>query len=337
MCMLFKYILIFYFILSLTISKVIAQDFSNSINKQDVIQRDWKYVGWANVLSLSRFCGSNHGYKMEVLAIRIKNFKLALTNQFSKTLNFGGTDKEGNKNSIDYTLPFGFYIPIYYKNIFSFGFNSDLYLFSSDSEASKLMELSFLFDLPFVSFSSGYRFKISNGSTKYLKNYNQLYHFDGFFVGATFGLMAPTNKDITSFNLNSQDIDKIKYFANNVLPVGITTEITTTNGYIIISSNLLDDFRVDKSDAYNIRLKLLELAKTRSATLIRSIITGFKLPPSRGIIVQTTYNVLNRYMVVYSVTCDMKKLNKFNLQNISNNNIMSLWQVGKNVILSISF
>ena len=151
-----------------------------------------------------------------------------------------------------------------------------------------------------------------------------------------------------------EQIRDIKEAAEKVLPPNAKVEVSTTqNNFfskpdIIISAHLLEGHSADDNNPYvkgdyGTHEKLTRLVRHRCARVIKSVLNETQTSIFNKIIIQgcngvrqynsgVQYGGTDMAMQIYVVSITISNINNVKLLNISEEDIMKMWTVEKNII-----
>ncbi len=137
----------------------------------------WVTNGRLNTISVSRFGGTNEGWRLDLFSLRIYYAGLGL---FSGWLRRWGKDTENDPpGSLRYLFPIELSFPLKAGKRHAFSVNSTSYLISYEGH-SKITELALRYEGLYHSLSAGYRFQSRESKDRY----------DGLFLEASVGFSA---------------------------------------------------------------------------------------------------------------------------------------------------
>ena len=168
----------------------------------------------------------------------------------------------------------------------------------------------------------------------------------------------PADDARKSMGILRNQIRDLEEAASIVLPLGAKVEVTSVSRFprkpeFVIAAHLLEGHSADEKSPYvmgdyGTHEKLTRLVRFRCAKILKSISEEKKLPDGSEITIRARHGVRQSYfqsgivgtdraMTIYEISIPVKTLSKRDLSSVSEEAIMNLWEVKKNIIPSLHF
>lgn len=213
----------------------------------------------------------------------------------------------------------------------------------------------FLKDYPYGKNSDKARLRLEELRFIKAKATNTIWSYEEFYKHTNNSKLAlEAFKCLNNLRSQIKDLEKA---VTKVLPEGAKVEITTVSQYprkpeFAIKAHLLEGHSADESNPYvrgdyGTHEKLTRLVRYRCAKILKSISEEMKLPDGDDITISARHGVRQSYytgvqgtdvsMTIYEISISIKTMMERELSNMSEESIMKLWEVNKNIIPSLQF
>ena len=308
------------------------------------IKRTWKSKVYMNAFGISRFTGTNSGYKIDISDLRFWRINFGMITFFEKEKS-GFTSEEGNSKGSSYLFPVGYYYPLKIYNPYTIGLDTRHYLLSAleGPSAGPISELSLRFDTYFTTIAIGARIQY--------RNKKEFHNFSGLFISASFGFQMPFFWETTQIKITGRNIQNIRETIHEP-----KAEVSSDFACLLIDVHLLKEYSPYNRDPnigiQNKNLPELEKqAESRCLEILKLIDDVDSLPPTHEIgirvmhgvkINETTYYDSNRKFSskrsfmkpqsLFNIIISTENLNKYDLSSMSFDEISKLrLETGRNI------